>query len=206
MGISCKTTLNGLTNDGKKCNFKDLTKTTCNMFTWILSLSSIYFTGVTVSRYVKWRSWPAVRNIACVAVLNLFGLWYVLNEAYELPVLLGALAKVALGLCAIYFSGLIVSEYRRTRSWAAVRGKVNLALLAFVFLLVGGPFSPVETWGMFARVLWTGVSGLLFLLALWNMLWITFTKKDFPPFAPLATGIPLALYFCMLLFAYKEFF
>lgn len=176
------------------------------MLIWILSLSSIYFTGITVSRYVKWRSWSVVRDTAYVTVLNLFGLWYVLNDEYALPAVFGMSIVVVLGLFTLYFTRLVITELRRTRRWSAVWQQGNKILFSLAFLMLLGPFLPAEGAAFWKWGVWLTFFVLFGLVSLWNMLWITFTKKDFPPFGPLANGVTLGVYVAALVVLFKQGF
>lgn len=103
--------------------------------------------------------------------------------------------NMVVGLVALYlFYTAVVRFFGRGCSWGQVAGKVNIALIVVLYLLVFGPFALGDGSSATGRILWPIAVVAFGLVALWNMLWITFTKEDISFFTPLAYGITLGIY------------
>ena len=108
------------------------------------------------------------------------------------------LLNAAVGLVALYlFYTAAVRFLGKKCSWGQVAGRVNIALIAMLYLLVFGAFSLTGDPSAARRIVWAVMMVVFALIALGNMLWVTFTKEDFSPSAPLAYGITLGLYVCL---------
>lgn len=110
------------------------------------------------------------------------------------------LLNVAVGLAALYlFYSAAVGFLGKKCSWGRVAGRVNVALIAVLYLLIFGAFSLTGEPSVARRIVWAVMVIVFGLVALGNMLWVTFTKEDFSFSAPLTYGITLGIYVCLFI-------
>lgn len=110
------------------------------------------------------------------------------------------LLNVAVGLAALYlFYSAAVGFLGKKCSWGRVAGRVNVALIAVLYLLIFGAFALTGEPSVARRIVWAVLVIVFGLVALGNMLWVTFTKEDFSFSAPLTYGITLGIYVCLFI-------
>ena len=108
------------------------------------------------------------------------------------------LLNAAVGLAALWlFYTVAVRYFGKKCPWGHVAGRVNIALIAVLYLLIFGPFALGEDSSTAERAVWAVLTIVFGLVALGNMLWITFTKEDVSPLTSLSYGVTLGLYVCL---------
>ena len=147
-----------------------------------------------------------VKNHSFISVLNEIMLFVIVSFVAVYP-LVGT-TKGIMYLYMFLFLGLVgtfsyrlYKMYQVETSWHYLRKDIHLILLAFVFILIYSPITPVLPWQIVLAI-----SIFFFIIAFIDAMWITFTKKDFNFFAPLASYIVCAIYGVVIVFIYKEVF
>lgn len=177
------------------------------MLTIISGVIFLYLTGLSAVRYFKVHSWEKVRDNVFLAIINL--VIFQIGLKYECDIETAHFTTAVytlLGLFTLYFAVLSIEAINTYRSWAPVRKKVNFISFAMLLMFVFGPFPFPEDGKFSIQIVWTAVVVLFALLALWNLCWATFTKKEVSAFARLATGVTVGLYAAPIVTAYKAFF
>lgn len=156
--------------------------------------------------YRKTRSWHDMR-------MNVFKTVFFLKLAVVLfygvsnreNIYLAWSTDVLLGLACLYFLCVAVSGLRKTRSWYIVRKDVNAALYGIALFLMAGPLAAMPEDEIVRHIVPVVAFVSFFgLVGLWDLLWVTFTKRDVTAGTSLGSGLAFALYVCMLIFICKE--
>ena len=156
--------------------------------------------------YRKTRSWHDMR-------MNVFKTVFFLKLAVVLfygvsnreNIYLAWSTDVLLGLACLYFLFVAVSGLLKTRSWYIVRKDVNAALYGISLFLMAGPLAAMPEDEIVRHIVPVVAFVSFFgLVGLWDLLWVTFTKRDVTAGMSLGSGLAFALYVCMLIFICKE--
>ncbi|MBQ5814689.1 MAG: hypothetical protein IIW30_01785 [Flavobacteriales bacterium] len=105
-------------------------------------------------------------------------------------------------LVAVYMICLALRALKETGQWAAARPHVHIMLyaVATVLFFIIGPLIE-STAEVYVWLVFVVIFGLV---ALWQMIWLTYTKIDYPPLTHWTAGVALAMYIMMFLYAYVE--
>lgn len=156
--------------------------------------------------YRKTRSWSDMR-------MNMFKTVFFLKLAVVLfygvsnreNIYLAWGTDTLLGLFCLYFLYIAVGGLLKTHSWHEVRKDVNAALYGIALFLFTGPLTAMPDEEIVRHIVPVVAFVSFFgLVGLWDLLWVTFTKRDVTAGMSLGSGLAFALYVCFLIFICKE--
>ena len=169
-----------------------------------LTLLTVWFSYKLLKKYKQNPSWNTIKGTACGMSRVLT--WVVEHINTTWPSSIATYILYGMGavmiLVAVYMICLALSAFKETGQWAAARPHVHIMLyaVATVLFFIIGPLIE-NTAEVYVWLVFVVIFGLV---ALWQMIWLTYTKIDYSPFTYWTAGVALAMYVIMFLYAYVE--
>lgn len=167
-------------------------------------LVAIYLVYKLLKAYKQNPVWSEVRGIVCSVTILLTWVVEYINTTWPSSVMtyiLYGMGAVMI-LVAVYMICLALRALKETGKWAAARPHVHIMLyaVATVLFFIIAPLIE-NTAEVYVWLVFVVIFGLV---ALWQMIWLTHTKIDYPPLTHWTAGVALAMYIIMFLYACVE--
>ena len=167
-------------------------------------LVAIYLVYKLLKAYKQNPVWSEVRGIVCSVTILLTWVVEYINTTWPSSIatyILYGMGAVMI-LVAVYMICLALRALKETGQWAAARPHVHIMLyaVATVLFFIIAPLMESTAY-VYVWIVFVVIFGLV---ALWQMIWLTYTKIDYSPFTYWTAGVALAMYIMMFLYAYVE--